>query len=187
VWGRTARRTCAHSRCVVRWTAQARSRRSSPAPARPPPPPGARSQSKPTTLPSSASAPLPVPKATDRSKNDTTAYLYQGGITLVLSGGVVLGLGRDRFNASTKRKEKIFAPRYMHRTSAQFPFPSRPSHARTPSVVALRLRCVNRLIAIVRRCAGCTCFNRTKLCSSIGGGGGRPGKCGARCVSDESQ
>ncbi|KAJ7319389.1 hypothetical protein DFH08DRAFT_970774 [Mycena albidolilacea] len=56
------------------------------------PTPGARSQPKPTTLPSSASAPLPVPKATDRSKNDTTAYLYQGGITLVLSGGVMLGL-----------------------------------------------------------------------------------------------
>jgi hypothetical protein len=38
---------------------------------------------------------LPVPKATDRSKNDTTAYLYQGGITLVLSGGATLGLKRE--------------------------------------------------------------------------------------------
>ncbi|KAJ7879088.1 hypothetical protein B0H14DRAFT_1623252 [Mycena olivaceomarginata] len=57
VWGRTARRTCAHSRCRVRWTAQ---ERKSQVVARPrttaAPTPGARLQSKPTTPP-----PLPHP------------------------------------------------------------------------------------------------------------------------------
>ncbi|KAJ6537718.1 hypothetical protein B0H19DRAFT_1382437 [Mycena capillaripes] len=46
-------------------------------------------RSKPATKPSvpRASAPLPV----DRSKKDTTAYLYQGGVTRVMTGGVMLG------------------------------------------------------------------------------------------------
>ncbi|KAJ6455586.1 hypothetical protein C8R47DRAFT_1166092 [Mycena vitilis] len=36
-------------------------------------------------------APTTVPAPVDRSKKDTTAYLYQGGVTRVMTGGVMLG------------------------------------------------------------------------------------------------
>ncbi|KAF7356546.1 hypothetical protein MVEN_00988200 [Mycena venus] len=48
-------------------------------------PPFARSKA--STKPSAPRAAVPV----DRSKKNTTAYLYQGGVTRVMTGGVMLG------------------------------------------------------------------------------------------------
>ncbi|KAJ7319382.1 hypothetical protein DFH08DRAFT_391332 [Mycena albidolilacea] len=70
VWRRTARRTCAHSRCGVRDSDGPPKHGVAgrcPLPHDRRPHTWARSQPKPTTPPSSASAPFPVPKATDRN------------------------------------------------------------------------------------------------------------------------
>lgn len=51
--------------------------------------PFARSKAATTTKPSAPRAPASAP--VDPSKKDTTAYLYQGGVTRVMTGGVMLG------------------------------------------------------------------------------------------------
>ncbi|KAK7064646.1 hypothetical protein R3P38DRAFT_3250208 [Favolaschia claudopus] len=53
-------------------------------------PAAAPTASTPTTKPRTAAAPHPIP-ATNPSKKDTTAYVYQGGVTRVMTGGVMLG------------------------------------------------------------------------------------------------